>query len=204
MLIGVTNNTGSHEDTHTYTLYSLGTLIIVAIVFWVLISVYYGGVASGTTEMDAYLRCKELGETRHKINEIEIMGYEAGKSVSDSASLLKLPPGCGVKYASPCNSTDDCKQKIRDSLSRCWENIQTEPETTGTCLYSLDINGTIIGSGLSNTQVCAPTTIPANCGDTGVPRGNIEYDVVPQGNDTVSMEYGGSKIKVNCLGKCRV
>lgn len=200
----------SHEDTHTYPMHQLGTLIIVVIVVVLFISVYYIQIAEGTTEMDAQLKCKQMGDIRHRISEIElsewIPGQTSGQTIV-SNSLLDLPPGCGKMYDKPCANITDCQEKIQKSLGRCWENIQQEPETTGTCLFSLEINGSISGNSLSKANVCGGGT---TCQGTEVPMDVIYYDPVPQGNDTIAMEYGktwlgfgGKEINVKCLGKCK-
>lgn len=193
----------THEDTHAYPLKQLVAVIIVAIAFYILIVGYYMPLASGSEEMHVQAQCAKLGQIRHSISQIELIDWWPGQSVGQDitdTSLLKLPAGCGYMYKSPCNSTSDCQQKTRDSIGRCWGFIKREPDTSGTCLVNLEINETISGNVLNLANVCGGGE---TCTGTDAPMSSIDYTSTPQGKDSIGMEYGGSRISVKCMGKCK-
>lgn len=201
----------THENTNTFPLNMLVTIIIVVAAIWFLFIVFLPPAKAGTDEMSAEMNCVRLGQIRHDINVLEVAKWVPGQSIGQDITetdLMQLPPGCGQMYQKPCNSTTDCQQKIRDSIGRCWSNIKREPETTGTCLTRLEINATAVGNALNKANICSPST-GTNCWTLDVPKDMIVYDSAPQQNDTLSMVYEGeswlysNKIKVNCIGKCK-
>lgn len=199
------------SNTHTWTLYMLVVLIVAVGVFILYFFVYYPQLSAGATEMDAQAKCAKMADIRGSINQIEVGYVNVGEGLT-STDLLQLPEGCGVKYKSPCTDIADCQDKMRESIKICGEYMRADPETTATCLTSLEINETInTAAQLEKSVICAGGG--DECDATGVNKDQIEHDTKPQGGDSISMEYGKygelwifsagtNKVKISCMGKC--